>query len=464
MNRPKPQTRSIRRFLLGSITTLILVGWLISALFNFRYAREQVEELFDAELAQMTRILQSFTADEFSRDLSQRTYFDERVLAEVFDERESSIWGHEYERKLAFQIWSAEGQLLLATHLPLPTDFAAMQRGYHSLQVDDQTWFSFSLFDEARQLWFRVAQRADVRTELTQEIAWSAIFPGLLLAPMLLLLTTLSIGRGLSPLTRMSREIKDRDYQNLGELNAAAYPIELQAPVRELNQLFRRVSESYERERRFTADAAHELRTPLAIAKVHLQNVEQLAQTEELRTGARSALSGINRLIHLVQQLLTLSRIESGLETQHQGPTDLVAIIREESEALEWLPELKTCRFEFDLPEKKILHANEPALRIILRNLLDNACRYSTLSRRVEVELANDHLTLRNQCPALEAHEIAQLFERFKRGQDNKSQGSGLGLAICRELCERNGLRLTLHNRQDGLEGVEVVLDWSQTA
>jgi two-component system sensor histidine kinase QseC len=452
---------SIRRYLLWSLATIILLGWSLSALFNFLHSREQIEELFDAELAQMSRVLQALTADHLTSDPTRLDYQDQQVLAEPFGERESSILGHDYERKLAFQVWSAEGRLLLANHLPLPTDFASVQQGYRMLSLDRHDWYTFSLFDSRHRLWFRVAQRDDVRSELTAEIAWAATLPGLILAPLLLLISALAIGRGLAPLQRISDELKNRDYQNLDPIPPEQYPVELRQPVCELNQLFRRVTESHARERRFTADAAHELRTPLSISKVHLQNVEQLTEDPKVRAYVHAALTGINRLIHLVQQLLTLSRIDAGLEDNTIRPVDLVGVIRDETEALSVLPEFRSCRFRFELPEQHVLHISEAALHIILRNLLDNACRYATHSPEVELSVGAHALLIRNQCAPIADEERDHLFERFKRGQDNKSQGSGLGLAICRELCERSGLTLALRNRDDGVDGVEVELGWA---
>ena len=265
--RPMLPTRSIRRFLLIGIASVIALGWSITAIINFSSSREQVEELFDAELAQMSRVLQAMIGQEMSAHATPLNYADQGVLEATFDNGESSALGHKYERKLAFQVWSDAGQLLLANHLPLPTDANALHEGYADLKVEGHAWHSFTLHDKAQKLWFRVAQREDVRSELTGEIALAATLPGLILTPLLLLVSAWVIRRGLAPLHQISSELKNRDYQNLSEIDHERYPLELQQPVEELNQLFRRVTESHERERRFTADAAHELRTPLAISK-----------------------------------------------------------------------------------------------------------------------------------------------------------------------------------------------------
>lgn len=456
--------RSIRRFLLLGITSLILVGWTVSAVFNYLHSQEQVEELFDAELAQMSRVLQALVAQEISAHDAPLSYADQNLLAQSFDVSESSPLGHAYERKLALQVWNENGQLLLANNLPLPAEASSLQAGYQELRSADHVWYSFALHDAERKLWFRVAQRDDVRTELTGEIALAAILPGLILTPLLLVLSALIIRRGLAPLHQISTELKNRDYQNLGEIDNQRYPLELQQPVEELNQLFRRVTDSHERERRFTADAAHELRTPLAIAKVHLQNVEQLSQEPKVRAYVHSALTGINRLIHLVQQLLTLNRIDAGIDAPREVEINVVTAVQEELESVQLLPEFSGHRFQLDLPERCVIKSDETGLHMLLRNLLDNACRYSTAPednkvKAIEVCLHDNTLSIRNQCPYLSEEELVQVFDRFKRGTASTAQGSGLGLSICQQLAQRAGFTLILRNRQDGVEGVEVLLE-----
>lgn len=461
--RPMLPTRSIRRFLLIGIASVIALGWSITAIINFSSSREQVEELFDAELAQMSRVLQAMIGQEMSAHSTPLNYADQGVMEATFGNGESSALGHKYERKLAFQVWSDAGQLLLANHLPLPTDAKTLHEGYTDLKVEGHAWYSFTLHDKTQKLWFRVAQREDVRSELTGEIALAATLPGLILTPLLLLVSAWVIRRGLAPLHQISSELKNRDYQNLSEIDHERYPLELQQPVEELNQLFRRVTESHERERRFTADAAHELRTPLAISKVHLQNVEQLTEDPKVRHYIHSALTGINRLIHLVQQLLTLSRIDAGIDTAAAVDINVVAALREEVESLEVLPEFSQHQFVIHAPERFVITSDESGLHMLLRNLLDNACRYSVenaeSAKVVEISLRDRALVIRNQCPALSEDDLAHLFDRFKRGSTGKAQGSGLGLSICQQLAQRAGFTLVLRNRQDGVEGVEVLLE-----
>jgi len=461
--------RSIRRYLLSSIFAVIVVGWSASAALTFLDAKEQVAELFDAELAQMSRVLQSLIIANRRNKQSSITasaqnealpYFDQEVLAQHFDDEEFNDSGHEYERKIAFQIWSINGQLILANHIAIPQQFDSLASGYGTVQAEGVSWRSFTLNDRDNGMIVRVAQRADVRDELTQEIAMHNIVPGLLITPLILLICGFAIRRGLNPLTDISTQLKNRDYNTLSPLSSSDTPQELQQLVSELNQLFLRVSESYQREKRFTSDAAHELRTPLSIAKVHLQNVQQVSKDETVQAYVKKALQGIERLIHLVSQLLTLSRLES-VETRLNDTVLLNGLLNDIQSELSELPENKSITVNKHYTGKVSLHGSETELRILLRNLLDNAFRYAEKNSDIEVSLNPHQLRIFNQCAPgnLITGSTEGLFERFKRGTQTQAEGSGLGLAICQQVCERYGYQLTLNVIREGdTQGIETKL------
>ncbi len=457
---------SIKRFLLLAISGLIIVAWIVGAYSNFLESREQVEELFDAELAQMSRMIQSMIHERYQHaepGFDTLEYHDEALSSLAFDddEEEYNEWGHKYERKLAFRVWDKNGQLILENHAGLPTRFDTLKAGFSDTVGNHFDWRSFTLHDPQFEFWVHVAQREDVRTELTEEIALHSALPGLLLVPLVLVIIAWTVARGLAPLNKISRELKSRDYNNLSRLDSQAYPVELKHLVGELNSLFERVDESYERERRFTADAAHELRTPLSIAKVHLQNILQISQNEQVKDFVLKALSGNERLIHLVQQLLILSRLDAGIDASDIQPLNLSKLCESLCEEIESNNEYST-HIRPDLPSKAELFANESSLTILIRNLLDNACRYGSPDTPVEVILSEHSLTIRNHCEPLEASLLSSLTERFTRGKQQGASGSGLGLSICQRICEVYGYHLQLRNRDDGVRGFETTVVWSR--
>jgi len=453
--------KSIKRFLLSAICVLISIGWLVGVYSNFHESREQVEELFDAELAQMSRLLQSMIYARYQENngpIEPLVYLDEEIIQADFKDEEYNKWGHKYERKLAFKVWDRQGNLLLQNHIAFPGTFDSLQVGYRDVEGDGLGWRSFTLQDPTFDFWINVAQREDVRTELTQEIAWHSVLPGALIVPFILLIIAWTIARGLSPLAHISKELKSRDYANLSRLDDGSYPIELKHLVGELNSLFERVDESYERERRFTADAAHELRTPLSIAKVHLQNILQISQSDQVKEFVAKALTGIDRLIHLVQQLLTLSRLDASIDAADQSDVDMKCLCDELIREMQLCHEFETLSIQLEASPDCTVMANESSMGILVRNLLDNACRYANPGTIVTVTLSNQELSILNQCSTIPNEELRTLTERFKRGSVNGQSGSGLGLSICQRICDVYGYRFQIENRETAPQGVRTTI------
>jgi two-component system sensor histidine kinase QseC len=450
---------SIKRFLLVAVISLITVAWLLTAIFNFRASREQVEELFDAELAQMSRILQSVMSNHirtssavFSPSLN---YLDKELLLETFGHQEFNERGHKYEKKLAFQVWDAKGELFFENSSDLPKRFDSLQAGYQDINDGKPGWRTFTLQDPDFGFWVKVAQREDVRTELTGQIALSTMLPNLLLMPVLIILIAWLIRKGLDPLTQISHALKERDYQNLDAINAQDYPVELAYLVDELNDLFQRVSEASERERRFTADAAHELRTPLSISKVHLQNILQVSDSAQIKEFVRKALAGIDRLIHMVQQLLILSRLDAQQEQEALRPVALYPLARDLAAELQAHQSLTDKQIVIRHQDDCVWVARETQMRILLRNLLDNAFRYAHPNTQIELDLTEHEIVLFNVCDVMSDEQITRNQERFKRG-NSAQQGSGLGLSICAQICQQNNYSFSMKNRNDHLTGIEI--------
>jgi two-component system sensor histidine kinase QseC len=448
---------SIKQFLIIAILLLISLVWVVSSSIVFHVSQEQVEELFDAELAQLSRMLQAVITTNIKLSTNSApqplTYLDKQIFDDAFGHQEYNERGHKYEKKLAFQVWDTEGQLFFENHIQLPKSFGDLEAGFQTVATDNLKWRSFTLKDEDYGFWIKVAQREDVRTELTNEIAWNTTWPSLAIVPVLMLILGWVIQKGLSPLRTISTELKGRDYNNLSELNKSDYPKELKQMVFELNSLFQRVNESQQRERRFTADAAHELRTPLSISKVHLQNIQQVSKNTQVVDFVSKALIGINRLIHMVQQLLILSRLDAQQE-ESKTTLNLNTLCNDVMLEMKQNPDLPKHEIKLTAESTIELIANETSLRILLRNLFDNACRYANENSVIEIVVTHSKVSVLNQCPTLDENTLALLFDRFKRGAGSHQQGSGLGLSICQQVCQLNNFKLSLSNRQDGIEGM----------
>nr|WP_282460291.1 ATP-binding protein [Cobetia sp. 1CM21F] len=214
-----------------------------------------------------------------------------------------------------------------------------------------------------------------------------------------------------------------------------------------LNGLLARLADTLDKERRFTANAAHELRTPLAGIKVHAQNLEADARDEASRRSARMIVDGVNRMTRVVEQLLTLSRLESGAEAPRR-PVDLAQLTHELARDLGPMARQRGIKLHIEVAPGAQLVSHENGLYVLLRNLLDNALRYTPEDGEVRLDIRRDDTGWRMEVadtgPGIPLRERERVFERFVRLAGQKTQGSGLGLSIVRELAGRLGAALAL--------------------
>jgi len=315
------------------------------------------------------------------------------------------------------------------------------------------------------------------------------------------------VSRALAPLLGMSTELGERSADNLANLTENQYPQELQILVDAINRLFTKLRNAMERERRFTADAAHELRTPLAATKVHLENalvaIGQCRQQEPLSNSdveskkvatkmkvttnkmqvmatdsITKAMTGLQRLIHMVEQLLQLSRLDQEHHHLEKQPTCLNELIEDEISALSGYATSKGVTIDFKQSPSKAFtsntletgrEANQPLplmeqsimgnpdmLQILLRNLLDNTVRYSPKDSTVKVRLEPGRLIIEDQGPGIPAELREQIFERFYRGKSTRESGSGLGLSIVQQIAHLHGMTIELDEAESNQGGLRV--------
>ena len=298
--------RSLLFQLCAMLAVAITAATLLSSWLSFEDAEEQVEELFDAEMAQLARVVEGLVLSqqgqpEQKQALQSIPYLNEILDQQSFQHQEYTAFGHEYERKLALQAWNTQGTLIL-DNKQLISDAPPITRGYGYLDEASHSWRTFTIIGE--RLSIRVAQRDDVRNELTWTIGWHAIMPQLAINTALLVFIFLIIRRNIAPLSRLTHALTQRHSENLEPVNNNGNTLEVFKLESEINKLFKRVSDSYEREREFTADAAHELRTPLAAANIHLENIKSITQEPQVQAFSTKAEASIRRLRHLVEQLL----------------------------------------------------------------------------------------------------------------------------------------------------------------
>ena len=424
---------SLRRRLLGLLLGGVAAAWLVTMVFSYIDAHHEVDELFDAQLAQAAQTLLALASHDEGEGVED--------LGEA---------AHKYQRRLRFQIWRADGKLLMRSN-NAPESPLTQAGGFSETHGEEGHWRHFSQWNDERSLQGQVSENHHIRDDLIGHIAWRLIFPALFGLGLIGLWVWLATRHGLSSLDGVARQIASRDPQQLQAIHPASAPAEIRPLVEALNGLFQRVEKTIEAERRFTADAAHELRTPLAALATQAQVAMRARDNTERDHAIEQLIASCRRASRLVDQLLTLAR----LDPEKTRAIEMVALDRlaEEVCADHGAPALaKNVALELDALPTQVA-GNADMLRVLLRNLVDNAIRYTPAGGHVTVAVAPGALTVTDTGPGIPAAERERIFDRFHRLAGQDTEGSGLGLSIVARIAERHGatVRLDAGDNEKGL-------------
>lgn len=449
---------SLKRFFLISLFSLLGLSILVTLLITRHVTVMEVDELYDAQMAQTSRILQSFLdrpIDEIDYDNLNETLLAALNSYTNIGEDERTDTGHGYENKLAVQLWDEEGNLLVKTPTAPLYLLAPLQSGYFLTDYQQHKWHVFTQYMPQNKLWIVLAEHEDIRNELIEKILYSSL-AGLFLAALLMGACLLwVIKRGLNPLNRISQQLADRDLDKLEAIDTSDnIPDELSPMVTAVNQLMNRVATGVEIERRFLGDVAHELRTPLSALKLQTQIALQNPSPEKTRQQLEKILSGINRSNRLIQQLLTLARLDPKAlgDKQSINLFDLLIQSAQDTDINFQYPDEQFCEITllnhpliFDEAFRHTwIDAYPVLLNVLMRNLIDNACRYSPAASAIYLRLTDrgHHIELDviDSGPGIAADKLNSLGKRFFRNdpaQKSADQtGSGLGLSIVARVVE----------------------------
>jgi len=439
---------SLKKRLLALALTTVAAVWIGAAAFIYFDAREEFDEVLDAHLAQDAALLAAQATHE---------------LDEL--ETEHAPLLHKYARRVAFQVWEKGTLLRLHSANASQQHLADVERGFSDSTIDGHRWRVFSTWDESGEFLIHVAERADVRDELARDIAGNLLEPLLFSLPLLALLLWVAVARGLQPLGKLAAEVERRDPETLTPLDAGTAPREVLPLIERLNRLFARIDSAIQKERRFTADAAHELRTPVAGIKAQAQ-VARAATAEAERIHALdNAILGCDRATHLIEQLLTLARVDA-LDGGVAEQCRLRDIASGEIAAI--APAALAKGVHIELPEggEIAVRGNPELLRILARNLIDNAVRHTPSGTTVRVNISQEQgiatLSVSDDGPGIPAQEMDKVAERFYRPADTLASGSGLGLSIVKRIAEVHGASLQFMQAGNG-RGLRVAVEfWQQ--
>jgi two-component system, OmpR family, sensor histidine kinase QseC len=458
------KTLSILAVLLAgtSLTLLVVLG--AAAWISFAGAEEEAQELFDARLATSARVLEALVA----RNIERATLASPIVIAlpgplEAEGHDKPDPLGHYYETKIAFQVRDDDGRLLARSASAPEAPFAPLVPGFSMQAIFGQDWRVFTL--SSGSAWVQVAERDDVRGELAEKIAFAATMPLLAGIPLLLLLLGLLIRQGLAPLSALARQVATRKPGTVAPFELARTSLEIAPLVEALNGLSARVRDALERERRFTADAAHELRTPLAALVLHGQNAARAASAAEREASLQRMLQGLERTVHLAEQMLAYSRATAPGDASRMQRVALAPLLHEAADGIGPRALERRCIVEVaEAPSAAadgVVSGDRQKLVSLVTNLLDNAVRYGPEGGRVRAELARENgsvvLTIADEGAGIPAELRERVFESYYRIPGTAGNGGGLGLAIVREIAELHSARGAIEDCPGG-RGTRVVV------
>ncbi|MBI3156527.1 MAG: sensor histidine kinase N-terminal domain-containing protein [Burkholderiales bacterium] len=487
--------RSLQGRVLALVLGLVAAVWGAAAAWTWHDARRELDELLDGHLAQAAAllVLQQARAphdDERAVDAPTLHRYAPQVAFQVF-----------HEGRLALRSAQAPMQPMVALERARPGAASVRERDRHGKRVDDEPrhddhdddpdaaarasfhttrldgvpWRVFAAAGSERDILVLVGERLDARAAILRAVLRSTLAPLLVALPLLALGAWWAVAGGLRPLARLGRALAGRAPQALDPVTLDDAPAEMRPMVDALNGLLQRIGGLLQAERRFTADAAHELRTPIAAIRAQAQVA--LGETDDAarRHALQATLAGCDRATRLGDQMLTLARLEAGAAPA-RAALDLAALARQEAAALGARALARGQALELAADAPCPVRGDTTLLAVLVRNLVDNAIRYAPQGARIAVAVEpaggaagraaaarTALLTVEDSGPGLEEADLARLGERFFRVLGSGQAGSGLGWSIVQRIAAAHGARVTA-DRSPTLGGLRVRVEVPQAA
>lgn len=448
-----PRLKSLQARLLALLLSLVTVVWLGAATFTWLDARHELDELLDSHLAQAAALL---VVQQANTD-----HDDDDPVADA-----PSL--HKYAPKVAFQVFH-EGQLIMRSANAGLTPMTTQSNGFSTVTLTDGApWRVFATRGGERDVQVYVGEQTETRDDILWAVLNGVLMPLVFALPLMAFLLWWAVRHGLSPLRQLSQALGRRQPKALQPVVLSDVPSEIEPLVQALNALFERIDAMVASERRFTADAAHELRTPIAAIRAQAQVALGAGTDTAQRDHAlQFTLAGCDRATRLVEQLLTLARLEAAA-SQSTAPlgastTDLSALTRRVAADLAPAALLRQQVLILDAPNACPVNGDDTLLSVLVRNLIDNALRYSpagaTVQVTVSVQANQTLLQVQDSGPGLTPAELARLGERFYRVLGTEQAGSGLGWSIVRRIADVFGAQVQT-GTSELLGGLAVTVRW----
>lgn len=437
--------KSIRLFLLLALLATITLVNFVALLHGYQSSMEKAQSLFDSRLESTARLI----AAANSENAVQQTIAEQQTPYTYF------------------QIWDSGGKQLLTRSRNAPELMPGeLSEGFHEINHASYRWRNFIYRDQHLNRWIVVAERSDVRYSLAEEVVLESLLPIVLAIPVAALIIWLAVGVGLKPLRQFADQVRHKRVDDLSPITLEHVPHELTSVVSNTNALLGRLDDAFQREQRFASDAAHELRTPISVLKVHLHNLRKRLGDEDEDISLLK--TGIERMGHLIEQILALYRSspdQASVQFEHVDLTKLAQqVIADEFMTIEQ----KQQHISLE-GETAMIEGNRFALETLLHNLLSNAHKYSPSGSDIRVLVAQKahrvELTVEDSGPGIPASEYERVFERFYRLQgdrhDSGELGCGLGLTIVKHIADLHQADIQLGTSSIG-QGLSVKIIFQQ--
>ena len=453
--------RSLNQRLLILLLSATVAVWTLSSVSIYLTVKYEAQETFDQALAETAHTLLSLNIGQLPAERTAAT-----------DGQSDAVQG-EHNQRIVFQIWRRDGQLLYRSTGTGTEPMVAITKltnaaradtldteddsksAYSQVYINNQPYRSFVVWDQSGQFQVQIAERDDIRQQIFDETAAHLLNIALFFLPALALLIMVLVKISLQPLQQLTQRIDTQAIDNLQPIASDHAPLELRPMVSALNQLLHKITQSFERERRFTANAAHELRTPLAAIRLHTQVLQSARNPAEAAEATQDIQQGVDRCTRLIEQLLILAR----LDPQQPSPTnvqqgfDLATPILSIAQQYNYV--LKKNRIDLQLKTPVTeLWGNPDQIEILLRNLLDNAIRYAGTDKTIWINCGlnqqqQPYLSVEDQGVGIPPNQRDKVFDRFYRLPDAVSTGSGLGLSIVAQIAQLHQANINITQGRD---------------
>jgi len=419
--------KSIRLYLIATILAAMTLLIFLSSLHGYNKSTIEAQNLFDKQLINMANILSSSVPQ--NNNITKQTAITNPVITPADIETNNN----------AFQIWQ-QGQLIRRSHNAPDTLITSLIPGFRDSNFNHFRWRNYVHHIPSLDRWIITAERTDIRNRLIDNLIIESALPVIMTLPLAALIIWFLVGSGLKPILQLSSQLQHKQSNDLSPVTLTESLQELQPLINSTNSFLLRLKNAFDREKYFSADAAHELRTPISVLKVELHNL-----TTELpdNNNLASLILSVDRMEHLVEQILSLYRTTPDQYLTKFKPIDLYCVTQNCIAQQYSKFEARNQQIEL-LGAPAIIQSDSFVLETLLQNLLSNANKYTPENGKIKVSIKNEgddlRLRIEDSGPGIPSDKYHRIFDRFYRlnGDQNDSgiEGCGLGLSIVQHIVQ----------------------------